>query len=355
MNKQILLTILFGTLLFSCTQQIDFEKDYLTRQIVLNSIINPDSLITVKLFSSISINEGYPVCITDAEIFLYENDVLLEKLESTYTTKKNHWYPYESDNEYDTTYYYQSKATALVGKEYKLVVNHPQFETLSCKTTIPNPVSIALRDTSYQYQKGKYSKEVMFDFSGEIAEPAPTEDYYRLVIWKKVRQKSFYYDAEGELISSFVEYKGQSYVYSNDPVFRSETEDANNNLLASSYNYYSVFTDRLFNGKNYVLSFNTRDSYAAVSGNESSDTITWDSFQEGEYSQITIELHHITKDTYLYLKSIDVQQGIDHLAFVEPVQVYSNVENGAGIFGSYSIARTEVVFGKKPVENNEEP
>jgi len=350
MNKQILLTILFGTLLFSCTQQIDFEKEYLTRQIVLNSIINPDSIITVKLFSSISVNEGYPVCITDAKILLYENDVLLEELESTYSIKKNYWYPYESNNEYDTTYFYQSKATALIGREYKLVVNHPQFESLSCKTTIPAPVPITLRDTSYQYEKGRYTKEVIFNFSGEIAEPANPDDYYRMVIYKTGRQKSFSYRSNEEFVESFLEFKNRlSDIQSNDPVFRSETEDANNFLLASSYNSYGVFTDRLFNGKNYVLSFNTRDGYA-VSGNESSDTLFWNTFQEGEYFHFTIELHHITKDAYLYLKSIDAQQGIDHLSFVEPVPVYSNVENGAGIFGAYSIARAEVVFGKKPVE-----
>lgn len=355
MNKLIIFSILFGLMFFNCTQPINFEKEYLTQQIVLNSIINPDSLITVKLFSSISINEGYPDCIVDAEILLYENGVFAETLKSTYSTKKNLWYPYEDINEYDTTYFYQSvKTKAMAGHEYKLVVNHPQFKTLSCETTIPAPVQITLRDTSYLYEKGKYTKEVLFSFLGEIAEPANSDDYYRMVIYETGRQKSFRYNSDEELIESFVEINSRLSIQSNDPVFRSETEDANNHLLASSYNSYGVFTDRLFNGENYALSFDARNGYVFF-GNESSDTIFWNTFQEGEYFHFTIELHHITKDTYLYLKSIDAQQGIDHLPFVEPVQIYSNVENGAGIFGSYSVAKTEVVFGKKPVEDDEEP
>lgn len=349
-----MLIILLGFLLFSCTKQIDFEKQYLTKQIVLNSIITPDSLITVKLYSSISINEAYPACITDAEILLYENDVFVETLESTYSTKKNLWYPYETQNEYDTTYFYQSvNAKAETGKEYKLIVKHPLYETLTSKTTIPEPVSFTLRDTSYKYNKGRYTKEVIFNFITEIVEPASTEDYYRIVLYETGRKKSFRYNSDGNLVESFLEFKKRlSDIESNDPVFRSETEDANNFLLGTSYNSYSIFSDRLINGKNYNLSFTTIDGYA-VTGHSAADSLFWDTFQDGEYYHFTIELYHLTKETYLYLKSIDAQHGIDHLSFIEPVQIYSNVENGAGIFGSYSVSKYEVTFGNYPAEGME--
>jgi hypothetical protein len=354
MNKQNMLILFLGFLLFSCTQQIDFEKDYMTKQIVLNSIITPDSLITVKLYSSISINEAYPLCITDAEVLLYENGTLIETLESTYMTKKNIWYPYETTNEYDTTYFYQSiKTKAVTGKEYKLVVNHPRYETLTCRTIIPEPVSFTLRDTSYKYNKGRHNKETSFNFVTEIVEPASTEDYYRIVLYKTGRQKTFMYNSDGNLVESFLEFKDLlSYIDSNDPVFRNEVDDANNFLLGTSYNSYGIFSDRLFNGKNYDLSFNSRNGYS-ISGIESTDTVFWDSIQDGEYFHFIIELHHLSKDTYLYFKSIDAQQGVDHLPFVEPVQVYSNVDNGVGIFGSYSVSKYEVTFGEFPNEGTE--
>jgi hypothetical protein len=73
--------MLVGLMFYSCTQQIDFEKEYLTKQLVLNSIITPDSTIKVKLYSTISINEGYPIYVTDAKVLLFKNNEIVENLE----------------------------------------------------------------------------------------------------------------------------------------------------------------------------------------------------------------------------------------------------------------------------------
>jgi hypothetical protein len=345
--------MLVGLMFYSCTQQIDFEKEYLTKQLVLNSIITPDSTIKVKLYSTISINEGYPIYVTDAKVLLFKNNEIVENLELKYHTITGGWNYEARRYNIDTIYYYQStKTVAETGNEYKLVVSHADYPTLTCKTEIPVPVEISLRDTAYRYERGEHSKEIIFNFLLNIAEPANSQDFYRIFLNLFSREKTFKHDPEGNISLNFKEYERNPNFASNDPVFRHETEDANNILFGTSFNYYNLFSDKLINGKKYDLSFNSRNGYS-ISGIESTDTVFWNSIQDGEYFHFTIELHHLSKDTYLYFKSIDAQQGTDHLSFIEPVQVYSNIENGVGIFGSYSVSKYEVTFGEYPIERPE--
>jgi hypothetical protein len=50
----------------------------------------------------------------------------------------------------------------------------------------------------------------------------------------------------------------------------------------------------------------------------------------------------LSKDFFEFVTSYQKQKNNSNNAFAEPTQVYSNVENGLGIFAGYAI--TEVVF-----------
>ncbi len=44
----------------------------------------------------------------------------------------------------------------------------------------------------------------------------------------------------------------------------------------------------------------------------------------------------VTEDYYLYLKSYSSQIYFEDNPFSEPVQIYTNIENGAGLMGAYN-------------------
>ena len=54
-------------------------------------------------------------------------------------------------------------------------------------------------------------------------------------------------------------------------------------------------------------------------------------------SGIRIYLHNISKSYYYYRTSLELYQNTSGNPFAQPVQVYSNIENGFGIFAGSQI------------------
>ena len=80
-----------------------------------------------------------------------------------------------------------------------------------------------------------------------------------------------------------------------------------------------LLNDNSFNGKKFELSlgfFINKDHI----------------FEEDEISHLEVELSNISRDHYLYLRSLDAFRNADGNPFAEPVIVHNNVENGIRIF-----------------------
>ena len=61
-------------------------------------------------------------------------------------------------------------------------------------------------------------------------------------------------------------------------------------------------------------------------------------------TQVMAELQAISPELYRYLKSAQLYRVSESDAFSEPVQIYSNVKNGWGIFGSLSSSRVFIPY-----------
>lgn len=72
-----------------------------------------------------------------------------------------------------------------------------------------------------------------------------------------------------------------------------------------------------------------------------------DTSAEGFY-RVIIELQSISKDLYYYIKSIDGANNITSGLFTEPVQVYSNINDGVGIWGMYASSVDTIKVGAFP-------
>ena len=98
----------------------------------------------------------------------------------------------------------------------------------------------------------------------------------------------------------------------------------------SPWREQGLFNDLLFNGQNKTLELEIpNDSW---SGSE--DGYDW------SYQTLTLRLylHNITLSYYYYRTSLELFQNASGNPFAQPVQVFSNVENGFGVFAGSQIS-----------------
>ena len=354
-NKTIYLLLIVLSQM-SCTQFIDLNDDSIEPILVLNSVITPDSTIKVEVYRNASIYEVKKMAVKNAEILLYENGQELDKLKLEYHVTENPYYEEEGGEQFDTTFFYTSaNAIAKQGCSYKITASAPGFDAVSAETTIPAPMPILRIDTSSIYQYfydsiNTYGNEsLIFNFDILINDQANTENYYRLVMC--IENGRLRTDTTGVEPIDYIMVSdwGSESFKTQSAVFTTQNEDANSNIIGAPQNKYKIFNDELFDGKEYPLKVSDENGtnwYGST--NE-----TRYKMHKGEFYRFTFYLHSITKATYLYYKSFEMQLFYNDMPFVEPVTVYSNVDNGAGVFGSYSASKYEVTFGEYPVEGME--
>lgn len=341
----ILTTILF----VSCESEIEFKGDECSPKIVINSLCEEGNPFVAEVSLSRP-TAGYDTdseILYDAEVILYvdgietekldflqlvyENDTIVERRNQP-LVKNNNWYyninsPYEY-HDFLGNPAFTSKTKVELGKSYKLVVSHSGQETVTCETTVPEPVKITNLEISKINQDGEYKVNVHFD------DVANVENYYYLRSFNKGRYIShIYFDPEisetDSVIYSDVIFKNSLNFECYNPVF--QQNDANESLFSDYITHY-VFSDEIFDGKNYGLSF---DVYVSIPFDES---------DRGSYTYIDVEILSISKEMYLYLKSINSYNNNSDLEIMtEPVIIYNNIENGMGIFGSYSSSEDSII------------
>ena len=118
-------------------------------------------------------------------------------------------------------------------------------------------------------------------------------------------------------------YKESDYL---DLCLQSAIENQNDNGFYSSTN----FTDALFNGDEYTIDIIADEFYFTGEKGEYGEEYNVDSLAV-IFSKVSEEYYWYETSYQSFLSS--------RYSFAQPVQVYSNVENGHGIFAGYSTTR----------------
>ena len=349
MKKRNNIFLLLATiLLVSCIDEIKFNNDLIDPELVINGFPSRDSIITIQVGASKPIpgTQNNFTWIDDANVVLYVNGEEKETLEATainYAGSDDYYVG--SANLPDTEY--RAKTIATPGNVYKLVVTHPDYKTASCETIIPEVVSISGITATTEYIQEEYSTDKVLKFKLKFKDPADEKNYYRLTLkyttgtWQSYN----YEDPEDTSGIIYVQHNVPGYGFSTEDPVLNPDEDANDFLFDSPSNEYNLFNDDLINGTEYELKFSLYvDSYYNYDNNQEPVS------HVGEFYRVTLNLSSLTREAYLYIKSAATQlyYGID--IFSEPTQVFSNVENGTGIFGGYSSSIDSVAEGEYPVE-----
>lgn len=194
--------------------------------------------------------------------------------------------PHQGDGQY---YLFLGSPVGDASHSYTLQVTAPGFEPVEATQTMPAPVGIL--NAEYKAEGGvNPDGNRVNTLDLEFQDPAGEDNYYLL-------------EAYAVVVDSF----SGNYEY----FLQINTEDA----LVEEYNGGLIFRDGPLDGKKYTLK-----------------TYFSDNLHEQPGSRLAIRLRSISRDRYLFLRTLDLYGNAQNNPFAEPVVVHNNIEGGVGIF-----------------------
>lgn len=303
--------LFFAFVLFaSCQKQLEIDFPKFQQKPVVSCLFSPNDNFKLRLTKTRSINDSTDEIISDAICIVYCDNALFDTLKYI-----------------GNGFYYINKKPSK-GKTYSIKVITTEFDTVFAKSSIPDTLiftDIQQKDFAVDDNEN-YDGDVSIPFSGfsfKINDPVSQKNYYELSIALKRNWDDTTY---GNNYSMFVILK------SFDPIIIYE------DVLDYSPEFVP-FSDSLFNGKSESFSFLYHTSW--WSGGS-----TMNSYTYGKY-RLYYNLRAISKEMYLYrkflIKHIYNQQQSDDISIVgDPVQMWTNIQNGYGIFAGYYGTRDSI-------------
>jgi hypothetical protein len=296
MNIKTKWAVILSITLTSCTKPYSFDIDNIEKRIVVNSFLCTDSTFMANLVEEAALNDktfltedGFVISnlkpINNANIIIYNEDIIIDTL----------------DIAANGNYFGHTKPD--FNKNYKIVIYADGFNKVEANNKLPTMVKID------SIRKKKIDEEY--------------NDRYQLTI--------FFNDPPNEKNYYYISISGLTTNYS--------TEDPVIGEWHSNWRQIPIFSDELFNGKTYglkiMVNVNISDWY------------------EPEWNYIAVNLHTISQDYFLFVESYNKQTpkfGDDIIemfqqGLIEPIPIYSNIDGGLGLFGSYTNSVDTVHFG----------
>ncbi len=296
--KNIHLIIIGILLLTACEKTIYIDIDDKGRKVVVNSIFDADSLLNISLFESKYILDDsweYSM-VRDASISLLENQTEIETIAGSETGQ------------------YHFSSSLKVDQVYSVVVNSESLGTATAKSYLP--VKTKIDKTEFQLKVSgepgyQYIENVKFKI--EFTDIENVNNFYQIRVFAMLEDPIYDPDTWEVIGSKFV--KKYFWISSEDPSVPESSYEISNLGL--------IINDDLFDGQQHSISFET-DNFI--------------SYYESESIFYYVELNSLSSDLYNYYRSYNQYVETNGSPFTEPVKVYTNIENGFGIFGGYSVA-----------------
>jgi len=289
------------TVIPSCTDDISFELQKCHNIQVVNMLFTPDSTWKLSLFhlSSLdTIDDGKPIEDAIIQITSPENTCHLQHL------KDGIYISYERPSE---------------NINYELQVSLPNYPTIIANDHVPI--------SSFPIVKG-IEKETSIFISNDIFEQI------------EARKISIYLDStmmENNYLISAHAIRKAKYLESDSVKSYEEIEPFKQKIVLHSNDLH--FTNIAQDQRHVLGSVSkiTEDGYMLELW------IPLDEYRTGAHSgsefyisDIYLEIYHCSSNFFDYMKTSITQISYRINPFTEPVKVYSNIENGAGIFAGYS-------------------
>ncbi|OFY47548.1 MAG: hypothetical protein A2X22_06040 [Bacteroidetes bacterium GWF2_49_14] len=298
-NFLYLISGLLITALISCELILDVEVPDADRKIVVNGLISPDQSVVVHLSKSLNVLEDdLFIPLIDADVQLLRNNDVLGKLVAD-----------------SGGYYHLPEFMPLEGATYKLSVDYPGMTSVSAEAFIPSLVPISSWDTATIADE--WGSEVL-NLNIRFDDPDSEANLYGLAVSMTFREFDYMtMKPTGKWITQ------PAFVYA-----------GNDQFLQDESHYFGgkiYFDDKIFNGQTKTMKVSLYEYQWTLS-----DTI-----------KVDIQLEQVDKPFYKYVVSNEAYQAAHNNPFAEPVQVFTNIIGGFGIFSGYSFSSQRLLlFGK---------
>jgi len=331
----ILYLLLMLGLLLSCETEIPFNGTITEPVLVVNCVACTDSALQVNISASrffLSSEVDFPA-ISDATVALYVNEIFRENLTPNGEGQ------------------YQSMYIPSEGDVVRLNVSASGFNPVWAETAIPTAVAgFQIDSTITKTDTVPLQNDVSNDYGG-VPSPAPTSEsiimtysyihQYKIRFTNPAGERNYFRLVVRQMDTKDGIYYGNSYLNDfSDIVFGTKNETASGLVNTSNRDHYNVFSDDLIDGATHTISFSYTQSFKL----DADTTLFKDTVSNKDWS-LTIDLQSISKSYYLYLLSLKALGSSDGF-MSEPVQIYTNINGGLGIFGARTIHPRKFILPK---------
>ncbi|MGB1205355.1 MAG: DUF4249 domain-containing protein [Chitinophagales bacterium] len=352
------IALLFLFFTVSCEKQfntiVEVDIPELDNQIVINCIFNDTSFFQVGVYRSRgALNEDLnnPSFIYNATVELFADGNYVETLSL-------------QENVIDIVEvelsFYQSVSKPMPNVVYTLQVSAPNLQMAKATAQLPKKVAINsayITDTIFVQHNIPDIESPMisrYEIALDFQDMANQNNYYylksdiqynidaenmlaKLDIWRQTNPdtllgiEDYIYFLSNEDNSDVYE----TCLYANDACFEETKAYSEFDFNLEGSNAYDVcyiglniFSDRLFENEIKNLDIQLEYIYNSLTAY----------FPDDFQTQYVLELGNVSQDMFLYQRSSQLQYNNEFNFFVEPIRVYSNIENGFGIFAGYHIS-----------------
>jgi hypothetical protein len=337
LKNSILITFFLFLVLTGCQKVLEFSDNEIQPMLVVNCVISPDSAVTIDLTRSISALENlstFPL-VKDATISLsdgsttYNDFTFISEMDST--INYNYLSGIPTYTKYEKGWYKNRQIKVTPDKQYALKISAEGYKAIEAQTAIPAPVGIDKIDTFSTTNMEQSMVTIQNKLKLVFTDPAQQSNFYRLKI--EEANLTITYDSETDK-TNVVPYYGQLYINSEDPIFGNDSDAG---ILGSgSNNLNAVFNDLLINGKTYSIELIYATDYLNMYSGNSTNEFEGDTYFNYSFKIYKVELISLSEPYFNYLNTSALQESSGNDPFSDPVLVYTNIENGTGIFGASS-------------------
>ncbi|WP_341838167.1 DUF4249 domain-containing protein [Chitinophaga pollutisoli] len=277
--KKIFLFIAIAALA-ACERSADISVEYEGDRIVVNSLMQEDSVVYLRLTRSQPPGATTFPEIRNAAIRLMAGDAPMDLQYQEIGGKG----------------YYVSATKVAAGVKYQLEVSAAGLPAVTAEDTLPRR---PLLREPFAQEGGNRVKVYLSDMPGP--------DRYRIRLYKAKKL------GDGRYVPA--ERRG----YRFDPSYNNSFTD----MITETYHESSLIPDERFDGREILVVFQTRQVLVK-------DEV------------LLLEVTGLTSASWQYLKSLELQETVNGNFLGEPASVYTNVGKGYGIFAGVSVTYLEI-------------
>lgn len=283
----------------SCEVIVDVDIPLKQPSITVNSTINPDSTFFIQLTPSqhvLSNDQFLPI--NGATVNVYDEAGLIETLLQ------------------NNAGFYEGTLHPVPGNSYRIEVSHEDFVTVTSTDEVPLN-SLSISSISYKNVIVEEFNNEEYTFTVEIEEPKGP-NYYEIGLYGPALVYGFDEETGVQVVVDTI--LQAYYSFSDDPIL---------NRNFSYDGHFMHFSNEIVDGT-FSLTFN---SYIYSFFNQNVSEV-----------EVIVAIREISPALFRHRQSSNLQWSTNGDPFAEPAPVFSNIENGFGIFGGYHQKTAELVM-----------